>query len=383
MSRVATRPAREICELARSLAYETDPRRLSLGVARASRELTDADDARCLLHDLANGSLSAWAPRGADPWVGSAAEGIAGWVARTGSAVGSERAGDDPHFQAAVDDPSGGGDGRILAVPIELPLLTPESASGRGQGTVAVFAVLVVTRSAAAAPFTQLEQQRLELLADQLAPAFERLGGPSDDASGNDDRGTTGPFSADALRHYARDGDDLGHPVEVSPRWTRWAFPLMVLALVAGSVYASAFSIGEYAKGVAVIQRQGAAASLVAAFPARYRPQLAPGMRLHVEIDGYEPGTELPTIASVGDVVDAGEASRLLGIADAGSRPGASLTGAVVMVRSPLPDAAATREDGHERYLGLRGTAEVKVGSERLLFSLLPRLRVLREGADG
>jgi hypothetical protein len=382
MSRLAA-VARDICELARALSYETDPRRLSLGVARASRELTQADDARCVLHDPAKGSLSAWAPRSPDPWVGSAAEGIAGWVTRTGSAVRSDRAGDDPRFQAAVDDPSGDGDRRILAVPIGLPLLTPESASGTGQGTVAVFAVLVVTRSASAPPFTQLEQQRLELLADQLAPAFDRLGGPLDDASGNDDRDSTGPFTADALRRYAGAGDDLGQPVEVSPRWTRWVFPLMVLALVAGSVYAAAFSIGEYAKGVAVIQRQGAGASLVAAFPARYRSQLAPGMRLHLDIDGYDPGTELPTIASVGDVVDAAEASRVLGIAGATPRPQPSLTGPVVVVRSPLPAAAATREDGHDRYLGLRGTAEVKVGSERLLFSLLPRLRVFGEGADG
>jgi hypothetical protein len=380
----AARPAREICELARSLAYETDHRRLSLGVARTSRELTGADRARCVLHDPVGGSLSAWAPRSPDPWAGSAALGIAGWVARTGRAVGSDRAGDDPRFQPAVDDPAGGGDERLLAVPVKLPLLADGSASGGGGETAAVYAVLVVTRSGAGAPFTRLEQRRLELLADRLAPAFERLTNPLAGSSATGGDGPTGPFTVEALRHHGRDGDDLGQPVEVAPRWTRWAFPLLVLALVAGAAYASSYSIGEYAEGVAVVQRDGAAASVVAAFPGRFRPRLEPGMPVHLQIDGLDPGTGRLTIASVGEIVAASEARRLLGVTDGEQGRGSPLPGPAVLVRCPLPeDRSANGEDGFERYVGLAGTAEVRVGSDRLVFSLVPGLRSFLERGRG
>jgi multidrug resistance efflux pump len=119
-----------------------------------------------------------------------------------------------------------------------------------------------------------------------------------------------------------------------------------------------------------------AALEVVALMPGEDRPQLAPGMGLRVELDGYRYAYQTLVIDSVSsDVIAPNEARRVLGAEVAESM---KLGGPVVLVRGRLP-SSAFEVDGRTYHYhdGMLGTAEVRVDEERIVYALFPGLRRL------
>ncbi|MEO1367566.1 MAG: HlyD family efflux transporter periplasmic adaptor subunit, partial [Acidobacteriota bacterium] len=115
--------------------------------------------------------------------------------------------------------------------------------------------------------------------------------------------------------------------------------------------------------------------TLLTLLPGRYRPQLSPGMPLRMQIAGYPYDYQHMTIESVGEnVLAPGEARRLLAPAIAGSL---EIQGPVVFVRARL--SSTFTSDGHTYRFhdGMLGTAEARIRSERLIFTLIPGLRAV------
>lgn len=383
-TRSDTRLVREVCERAHFLADETDPRRLSLEVAQAIKDTIGADRSQCMNYDAHHEILSVWTMNDPSLQVESAAAGLVSFVVRTGSTVRVDTLGDDPRYEPEADNQGGDPEERLLAVPVALPHLTAEGATRSLEANPRVLAVLVAIRSAAADPFTDLDVELLELLGDRLAPVMDRLASHSDDvdrgeADGGDSRESL--FRAEALRHYTRGDGELGRPLEISPRWTRWVFPLMVLALVAGLLYSLVGTVNEYARGIAVVRADGESDqnfSVISLFPGRARPQLEPGMPLDFKVDGYPASNQRLTIESVSEIVGPGEAARVLGARIADAVP---LAGPLTIVRSSLSsDHFVSGTETYPYHDGLQGTAEVELRAERILFSLLPDLRSSFEG---
>jgi multidrug efflux pump subunit AcrA (membrane-fusion protein) len=112
---------------------------------------------------------------------------------------------------------------------------------------------------------------------------------------------------------------------------------------------------------------------VVAFLPGQYRPLLRPAMALRLRLKGFDRGTELMTIDSVGDeVVGPAEARRYLGpdVADA-----VTVNGPVVLVKAHL--AAPTFVSDGKRfnfYDGMTGDGEVRVRARRVLIALVPGL---------
>jgi hypothetical protein len=111
--------------------------------------------------------------------------------------------------------------------------------------------------------------------------------------------------------------------------------------------------------------------------PGEFRPQLRPGMPIRFEIAGYRYAYQALTVRSVGeDVVGPNEARRYMGpgLADSVTVGG----GPVVVVEAALPAETFAAEDKTYRYHnGMSGRAEVRVRSEKILFTLVPGLKAL------
>lgn len=129
---------------------------------------------------------------------------------------------------------------------------------------------------------------------------------------------------------------------------------------------------------VLTLVRENQELELVSLLPGRYRPLLAPGQGLRLEVTGYSHAYLDLTIGAVGDEVVGPQAvRRYLGsdIADA-----VHLAGPVVLVRAGLP-GRTFRSDGrdHEFFPGMQGVAEVSVRRESLLVALVPGVRYFLE----
>ncbi len=132
---------------------------------------------------------------------------------------------------------------------------------------------------------------------------------------------------------------------------------------------------------LATLVRDKASYYVVAILPGQYRPQLAPGMALRLELGGYERVYRKLAVASIGDeVVGPQEAKRFLGpeIADA-----LSPTGPVVLLQATLPSATFAVAGRHYGYYdGMTGTARIRLRSESILITLVPGLKALLQRAD-
>jgi membrane fusion protein (multidrug efflux system) len=110
---------------------------------------------------------------------------------------------------------------------------------------------------------------------------------------------------------------------------------------------------------------------VVAVLPGSDRPQLGVGMDLRFLLSGYNSEPQIAEIEWVStEVVGPHEARRYLGeqIADT-----MRIGGPVILVRARL--ATATFEEGGQSLVlhdGMHGTAEVQMGRESLLASLIP-----------
>ena len=122
--------------------------------------------------------------------------------------------------------------------------------------------------------------------------------------------------------------------------------------------------------------------SLVVLLPAHYRPMLHAGMPLRFELDGYRYAYQELTIERIDDqAVGPAEARRILGSEIGDALP---VTAPVVFASVRLPASGTFRGDGgtYPYHEGLRGTAEVRVRSERVLPALVPGLKALTGGSE-
>jgi membrane fusion protein (multidrug efflux system) len=115
---------------------------------------------------------------------------------------------------------------------------------------------------------------------------------------------------------------------------------------------------------------------LIALLPGEDRPQLAAGMQLRLELAGYRYAYQSVVIDQVSpDVISPSEARRILGAEVAENL---ELAGPVVLVRAWLSRSEFEIDGRTLRYHdGMRGTAEVRLRAERILFALVPGARRL------
>lgn len=115
---------------------------------------------------------------------------------------------------------------------------------------------------------------------------------------------------------------------------------------------------------------------VIALLPGGDRPQLAPGMRLRLEIVGYRYAYQDLVIDDVAnDVIGPAEARRYLGAQVADTL---QLQGSLVVVRARLPSRNFVADgEAYDYHDGMLATAEVRTRSEPILFTLMPSLKKL------
>jgi membrane fusion protein (multidrug efflux system) len=134
---------------------------------------------------------------------------------------------------------------------------------------------------------------------------------------------------------------------------------------------------GQYVnpgEGVVSIIGDDLKVSLVALLPGGYRPLLAPGKPLRVELDGFKREYRDLTIEAVGDeIVGPTEVRRFLGaeIGDA-----VTLEGPLVLVKARLPASTFVSQGKTFNYFdGMQARADARVRTERILVTLVPGLK--------
>jgi membrane fusion protein (multidrug efflux system) len=116
---------------------------------------------------------------------------------------------------------------------------------------------------------------------------------------------------------------------------------------------------------------------VVVVVPGHNRPLLKPGMALRLELDGYRHAYQALEIERVAhEAVGPAEARRILGAEIGDAVPVAS---SVVFAWARLPESGVFHSAGraYPYHEGLRGRAEVKVRSQRLITALVPGLENL------
>lgn len=149
---------RRISSLVDRLATETDLERISGLVGDAATEIAGAEHGRFAIYDAAREALWSRQLYAGEVVRNSAASGLAGFAARTGTAVAIDHAGDDPRYDGDADNEGRSPDDRFLAVPVTAP------------ASKDVLAVVVVTRGNDAPPFGGDELRHLQYLGEQIAP---------------------------------------------------------------------------------------------------------------------------------------------------------------------------------------------------------------------
>lgn len=233
---MAGNPEDRILAFARAIATETDLDPACSLTARAIRQLVDADQALVYFYDPDVGSL--WDGRSQDRE--SAAAGLVSFVARTGDSVRLARTDDDPRFDVEADAPGGDGNEPFLAVSVRRPRNS-------------VLAVLVARRKATAAPFGDDDQEWLEMLAAQIAPAFGAFVRQATDERQPDDASI---FRREALKQYSA-GSGKGDLLRISPRWVHSSYQMLLAVLTAAFVFGLIGQVHEYANGPAVVRLEG------------------------------------------------------------------------------------------------------------------------------
>jgi membrane fusion protein (multidrug efflux system) len=221
-------------------------------VAGAVENLLEVDGACCLIYDARDDTLWTRRSGNAEGQRESAAAGVVSFVVRTGTSVVLESLGEDSRYDPEADNDGGLAEDRLLAVPVAVTV--PRRR---------VLGVLVALRRPSRPPFSDEDRDRLQLLADQIAPTLEGFvleAGLDDEAArryGALGSPATDVFRQEALEHHASGSDSKGHLLQISPAWTRWAFRLLILVFLASALYITLGSVNEYATGVAVVRVEG------------------------------------------------------------------------------------------------------------------------------
>lgn len=230
------------------VARQASLEQVMTAAGEAAAELVVAEKAAVLAYDPASETLWQRGAGGAERRE-SAAAGLVSYVVRTGDAVVVDRLGDDPRYEAEADNESGPEDERFVAVPV---------ADG-----ARVWGVLVALRTAEQPAWSDGDQALLQLFADHLAPILGLfLRRRELEAEAHEEHGVFGRvagrlFREEALEEYLQGYEGKGRPLQMVPGWTGGAYLLLLLILAAGLVFSLVGRVSEYARGPAVVYREG------------------------------------------------------------------------------------------------------------------------------
>ena len=254
--------AQGVLDLVGHLALEMSTDRVPTLTAQAVEQLFDSDRARCLVYDPVSETLRTGKPGDSEERRESAAAGLVSYVARTGAVVSLDRVGEDPRYDSEADTDRGAPDERFLAAPVATVAPAGDEVAG-GRAPAGVWAVVVALRDGSRPPFLRRERDRLVFLAQQLAPLFNRwalqarLDELADKHHGAAGGQTEEIFRREALEHRLRGFGDHGEVLQISPRWTRWAYRLLLAVFATAVLYMVTGSIDEYVAGPAVVRLEG------------------------------------------------------------------------------------------------------------------------------
>jgi hypothetical protein len=178
----------------------------------------------------------------------------------------------------------------------------------------------------------------------------------------------SGLFRQEALEFHTGQQRPDG-VLRVDPRWTRWAYWLVLALLVAGMIVTATAHTSETTSGPALIDVQEG--SFVALVPGAASPELQPGQTVHLDLQGLE-GPPLAARALKAEVADQA-AIRRAGF-PASSQPAVLVTG----ILGPHVDVGALPSSPRQE-----GRAVVVLRSQRILDLFLRQLQgTLGKGGD-
>jgi len=365
------------------------PEEASLLAVQTVERLLEVDRAICHLYQPSAQTLSRPGGLGIPEQHESAAAGLVSYVQRTGEPVRLERVGDDPRYEPGVDNDSASPTERFLGVPV----ISRQEAEEEGERPQ-VLAVIVALRSAAGPPFSDQEQASLSRVAEEIRPVLDRfsLQGQMetwqavkhlrDTAEGvaQETPEAAVSFRREALEAHSLGQASMGRALEISPRWTRQVFRLLLLVVGSALLFGIFGSLGEFAEGTGIVllKEQGGTKEpiLIAVFPGHYLPVLHSEMPLRLQLRGYRHGDHQLKIDAVAEqILGPGEVGRILGASLADT---VSLSGPLAVVYARLSKGSSESGAQVLSYShGLQGTVTVRVGSERILSTLVPPLKTL------
>lgn len=390
LARRLSRRAAELAddaELVRRLALQNEAEELALLAAQEAREHLGGVRAHCLFHDPLEEIL--WSPWDSAAAVAaggdetgdagmrreSAVAGLASFVLRSGRPLDLERADADPRYDREADDPAGTGAEWVVAVPLP-------AGSTPLHGPVGVLVV-------AGEPGSERPDAAclawLERLAGTVGPLaadlLERTSAATLALVGANATARQ-LFRDEAMDHHVRGTEGRRDVLRLSPSWARWSYWALLAMVLVGLLFVIFAEVSTHVSGPAVVDvADDGEARAWALLPVDGGgAATAPGMEARLDLAGLdavggpvrvatvssrpitaEAAAELP--AGLGDLYDPAEPMMLVSLTlpDQPARP----------PTDPVGDDGA----GRAWRGGLRGTAEVRLGSDKLLFQLVPALR--------
>lgn len=182
-------------------------------------------------------------------------------------------------------------------------------------------------------------------------------------------------FRQEALEHRFRAAVLEGRPLKLSSAPMRWTFWLLLATLAVALLFASVFSIDEYAAGPAVVRISDASGAprcvLSGYLPARHLPRIHEGLIVRVQFAGLENECAVTLDRLEPRIVPAREVRRAVG--DPRAFP--SNEPAVVLEQSL--DPCTFRLGAREVPLGdgMNARVELRIRSRSILTALLTGLR--------
>lgn len=371
-------------ELLRRLSLQTEAEELGLLLAREARERLGGVRAHCLFHDPAEEILwSPWDDRaaaaaGAEGDAGlrreSAVVGLASFVLRSGRPIDVDRADADPRYDPEADDPAGSGAEWLVATPLP-------AGSTPLHGPVGVLVVVGAPGSTRPDGACRAWLERLAGTAGPLAAdLLERTSAAALALMGASPAARR-LFRDEAMEHHVRGVEGRRDVLRLSPSWARWSYWALLAMVLAGLLFGAVAEVPTHVAGPAVVEvdDDGRARALALLPVDGGGATAAPRMEARLDLVGVGPVGTLDQPVRVATVsprpVTAAQAAQLpAGLGDVFD-PGEPMM--LVSFDLPAsPPAAARGDDGATRAWrgGLRGTAEVRLGSEKLLHQLVPAL---------
>ena len=258
--------------------------------SRLLERLVSADRIDCFLFEPSSDTLHSF--RAPSHEQDSLAAGTIAFALRTGCLQIRERIADAPFYDSDLDayriDDHGQGDGeaRLLAVPLTASEARNTASEARNtghddqaecdpvtpkDGGSPAFAVWVAWRAAHREPFRPEDATSISQTTEPLIPLIVQLllreeqqtllrqsqAGADGTGGGGGSNGQRISFRAEALQHYYEGVPDHGEVLRISPEWTRYAYPLLLLLFLAAVLFSMFGKVHEYAEGVGIVRLQG------------------------------------------------------------------------------------------------------------------------------